>query len=164
MRYMPVFKLKRTSTDPSDAIIVTFAGRWLDAIHNHEIVSVFRKMGPTDFTPRVVYLYVAAPTSAIVARSRLRDYAHMAVSDALKVCKSGRLSEAELRDYAGSYKELIVMRLGDIEIAQHPISLKELADDFDYWPSSTFIPLSGTGVETLDRVGRFLPAKRKCVK
>lgn len=147
--------MKRTPTDSSNAIILTFDSRWRLPLTQGEIRVVFRKMGPTDFIPDTVYAYIASPDSAIVARAPILAYETLGIQDALDLADDGKLSRRELLEYVGEWKHLIVMRLGNLWVADTPITYAHLSEKYNYWPSSTFIPLSATGKNILDKLGKF---------
>ena len=60
------FSLKATPTDNSKSIILSFDSKWDAALHNNVVSVVFRKTGPTRFLPNYMYVYLNAPTSAII--------------------------------------------------------------------------------------------------
>lgn len=155
MRIQGPCTLKRCQGDTSDAIILTFDSRWREPIVSAQVRVVFRKMGPSDFTPNLMYIYIAAPDSAIVARSPITKYETLNLADALLLADDGKISRDALTEYARDRRQLIVMHLGEIAIAQSQITYLRLAEDFNFWPSSTFIPLSESGRRVLDKLGTF---------
>jgi len=149
------FKLKWSPTDPSNAIILSFAGENLDSIIAGRLSVVFRKMGPTAFTPDLVYAYVGSPTSAIVAKFQVESWNRQPLEIALRLAKQGHLTKEYLRSYANGQTDLIVITARSFQVAKHPLKLKKLTDDYDFWPSSTFMPLSATGTATIDHLASF---------
>ena len=147
--------------DESDAIIVTFHQQWRAPLLAGEIDVVFRKLGPRDFVPRLLYAYVSAPISAIIARAPIEAYHDLPLTEALRLSDRGAIEKEELRQYAAGWLRLIVMELGQISVASTPLSCKSLSAKYNYWPSSTFIPLSRTGVQTLDQLGQFRLVQKK---
>jgi predicted transcriptional regulator len=155
MRISGPSRLKRTPSDEADAIILTFNHRWEQMLTKGKIEVVFRKQGPSNFTPRLIYAYVSAPTSAIVCRMPVIAYSTMPVAKALEFADRGCIEVDELKSYAGASNSLIVMELGAILVARSPITCEYLSQHYNYWPSSTFIPLSKSGVAILDELGEF---------
>ncbi len=155
MRIRGPFKLKRKLDDESDAIVLTFNQRWLEPLTYGRVSVVFRKSGPTDFTPQLVYAYIAAPTSSIAFRMEITSYSSMPVEATFELADAGAISKSDLKSYAGSNHNLVVMRIGQIFVAELPITCDFLAQNFNFWPSSTYIPLSSAGVATLDELGHF---------
>lgn len=120
---------------------------------------VFRKHYPSRTQPRWIYAYCARPVSAIVARMPVKSVQHLPLDEAVKLCCRSMHTEDEIRKYAKSsyrdYSKLVVYEVGTIEYASNPISFQSIADDFGFWPSSSFIPLSSEGKRTLDRLAGF---------
>ena len=109
------FKLKWTSSDPSTAIMLTFAGYSLEPLLAGKLKVVFRKMGPSTFTPTVVYAYVSAPASAVVARFPVASWEKQPLATALRHAARGLVSEEYLRQYAHGYNDLLVITPGPIQ-------------------------------------------------
>lgn len=142
--------------------MLTFAGNSMEPLLAGQLDVVFRKMGPSMFTPSLVYAYVSAPSSAVVAKFSVISWERQPLKQALQQSVRGMLSEAYLRQYAQGYNELLVIRPGPIQVARTPVTLKLLSTEYEFWPSSTFMPLSGKGVATLDRLADFKrPTTRK---
>jgi hypothetical protein len=116
---------------------------------------VFRKQGPSGFTPKLIYAYVTAPTSAILCCAPIVAYDEMPVAKAVTLADRGCIDVSELKTYSGVNGKLIVMELGAILVAKSPITYEFLSKHYNYWPSSTFIPLSKSGVAILDELGGF---------
>jgi predicted transcriptional regulator len=152
------FELKRSPEDESNAILLTFDSRWRTSLVTGQVRVVFRKMGPKAFVPDLMYAYVASPDSAIVARMPITSYAAMPLKDAVQLADQGAISAEELIQYAHTWQELIVMHVGAVAVAKAPITYDYLAKEYNYWPSSTFIPLSRTGKTVLDKLGQFVLA------
>lgn len=147
--------LKRTSSDQADAMILSFNHRWYDLLSAGKIDVVFRKRGPQGFTPKLMYAYIATPMSAIAFRMAIKSYELMSVPNALTFTNRGCIESGELRRYAGTASELIVMTISQIFIATVPLTISFLSREYNFWPSATFVPVSHTGVTKLDEVGRF---------
>ncbi len=152
---MALFKLKATKTDRSRSIILSFHSKWYEAVQKGEFSVVFRKMGPIKFVPDLLYAYLTAPVSAIIARAEVTKYEHLPIEDALLLSRQGLLTKDEVRSYGLHYSHLFVFHLGQISISQSPVTMQHLVSNYDFWPSSTFIPLSGAGKETIDRLAGF---------
>jgi predicted transcriptional regulator len=116
---------------------------------------VFRKTGLRAFQPACLYAYLSAPTSAIVAKMSVTSYEYLDVEEAIQLAGKGQISIEELRAYATNYSKLLVYRIGKVYMAKHPATFQKLSSEYDFWPSSTFIPLSKTGATTLDRICSF---------
>ena len=151
------FHLKRTSTDQSDAILLTFSHKWCDLIRSDRVRAVFRKQGPLGFTPQLMYVYASAPTSAVIARMPIVSYEILPTAEAFTFADLGAIDVAELRQYGRTMDTLIVMKTGSVFVAESAITFAFMAKHFNFWPSSTFIPLSATGVKKLDDLGQFRP-------
>lgn len=162
MRVSGPCQLKRTVSDQSDAIILTFNQKWNELLTSGRIDVVFRKQGPNDFKPQLIYAYVASPISAIVCRAQITTYQQFPIAQAVEFASRGCIDVEELLRYSGSNSKIITMELGQVFVAASPISCKILSSRYNYWPSSTFIPLSKYGVSVLDELGDFEPiSKRK---
>ena len=155
MRITGPCKLKRTTADSSNAIIQSFSSKWQQPLLRGRVGVVFRKNGPS-FTPDLMYVYIAAPEKAIVARTPITKYTTMPLEEALLLADQGAIEATELATYAEPFKELVVMEIGQVARASKPITFKHLAENYNFYPSSTFIPLSQSGVDTLNKLGQFL--------
>jgi predicted transcriptional regulator len=163
MRIIGPCRLKRIPSDQADAVILTFNHRWEQTLLEKKLDIVFRKQGPSDFIPKLIYAYVSAPRSAIVCRMQIVAYDEMPIAKAVTFADRGCIDVPELKSYAGIDGKLIVMKLGVILAAKSPITFEYLSRNYNYWPSSTFIPLSKSGVAILDDLGEFstLPERIK---
>ena len=155
MRISGPSKLKRTPTDTSDAIMLTFNAKWQGPLLAGEVEVVFRKQGPRGFVPTLMYPYVAAPISAIVARIPIISYASVSAERAIELANRGSIDKDELRDYANGLDSLLVIELGPVAVAKYPITCSYMSEHFNFWPSSTYIPISATGMQRLDKLGQF---------
>lgn len=149
------FALKWNASDPSTAIILTFDDRWRQPLSAGDISAVFRKRCPSFFIPTIIYAYFAKPSSAIAARFPVISWERQPLAEAVGCAGKGRISPEELRSYAKGYDDLLVITIGQVEAAQSPVTHAYLCERYDYWPSSTFTPLSGTGVKTIDALAHF---------
>ena len=106
-----------------------------------------------------MYAYLTRPVSGIVAKIPVLSVERMRVDEAVKLAEQSMHTEQEIRDYCGSmgclFRELFVYRIGKVQYGERKIKLRNLVDTFDFWPSSTFIPLSHEGCKTLDELGGF---------
>jgi len=152
---MPRFSLKWTEDDPSRAIILTFHSAWESRIRDGLFRAIFRKMGPRQIEPDTLYAYVARPLSAIIARMSINENVFVPVKQALELSDEGAISKSDLERYAIGYSELLVYRIRQIDLASKPVDYETLAQQYGYFPSSTFIPLSGSGQKVLDSLGGF---------
>ncbi len=155
MRISGPSTLKRSPTDTSDAMMLTFNAKWQGPLLAGEVEVVFRKQGPRGFVPTLMYTYMAAPISAIVARIPISSYAYVATEKAIELADRGSIDSDELRDYAKGLGSLLVMELGRVAVAKYPITYSYMSEHFNFWPSSTYIPLSATGIQLLDELGQF---------
>jgi predicted transcriptional regulator len=160
MRIHGPCRLKRTATDQANAIILTFSHRWCEPLLEGKVHVVFRKQGPRGFSPELMYVYASAPASAIIARVPIVSYQTMSMTESLSLASRGCIDLAELRSYGRSVDELVVMKIGSVSVARTPVACALLADKYNFWPSSTFIPLSATGVKVLDTLGQFRVATK----
>lgn len=149
------FKLKWTPDDPSTAIMLTFSGDAQEPLLEGKLEVLFRKMGPQSFKPTLVYAYVSAPASAIVAKFEVDSWEREPVDVAISLASKGLVSEDYLRSYSKGYSDLLVIKPGPIQVADTPITLKQMSNAYEFWPSSTFMPLSANGIQTLNRLGNF---------
>ena len=154
------FQLKRTPADAADAILQTFNHKWCDPLLAGRVHVVFRKQGPTNFTPTLMYVYASAPVSAIVARAPILSYEKLPTAEVMELTQRGAIAPEELESYCRLRDTLVVMGIGQVSAAKSPITFSFLAEHYNFWPSSTFIPLSASGVKTLDRLGQFRVLKK----
>ena len=152
---MAKFKLRWTHDDPSDAIILTYHSSWEKKILQAAFSVELRKTGPTNLMPDCMYAYVTDPVRAIIARMSVTEFGHMSIAEALKESSHTLFSEHELRRYAAGRVGLYYSRLGPVRIAKTRITFQHLSQEYDYWPSSNFFPLSETGKTVLDSLGEF---------
>ena len=156
---MKDFKLRAASRDECESMILTFHGKWHLPLVKGEISVVFRKKGPTWFSPTHLYAYMSKPVKGIVARMPVAKYEFVPIESALEVASRGKIGKEELRAYAADYVNLLLIGIGPVAPAKSLISFELLAREYDFWPSSTFMPLSKSGMDVLDRLGDFVVPK-----
>ena len=135
------------------AIILPFESRWHDPVINGEVKAVFRKKGPSSkASPGWAYAYFGSPLSAICAKCEISEILRLTVSDALKYAKAGKLTEQELKHYAGDSEGLCVFRIGKVIVPKHAVGMAELFKRFGFRPTPSFVALSEDGIQLLDDV------------
>jgi len=154
------FKLKAGSRETGEGIILAFHSKWLVPLLDDDVGVVFRKMGPTWFSPKVVFAYLSAPISSIVARMSVTKYEFVPTETALACAERGKIEKEELRAYASGYSQLLLIEVAQVAKAETPITCAKLSSDYDYSPSSTFIPLAKEGIDTLNALGHFTPIEK----
>jgi len=152
---MASFTLSPVSGDEAAGVICSFDSRWHDAIHDGTVKVVFRKKRLTGSPPEWLYVYLATPISSITAKAQIESAEVMPLMDAIKLAGEGNISAEELRKYAGTAKELFVMRIGNVAIAREPQSSEVLGRKFSFFPSPNFMRVSREGVKTLDELACF---------
>lgn len=153
-------KMAEGNTDPT-AIILSFDSKWLDPIRSGAFSCVFRKMGPATFVPNLLYAYLARPVSAIVARMMVIGHREVSIAEAENLAPQAMLTSQAIRDYANKNLSLVVYDIGPMALARTPITLATLKDEYDFWPSSNYIPLAPHGTTLLDRLGNFTEGTSK---
>ncbi len=134
------------------AIILPFQSRWLDSVTKGQVKAVFRKKGPNaKANPLWIYAYFGAPVSAICAKLKIAKVSHLPVDKAVQFCEKAMLTEAQLRKYAGDVEQLCVFELGECSVPEELLGMEELARRFGFQPTPSFIALSQSGWEQLDR-------------
>lgn len=155
MRVSGPSTLKCRPDENCDAIVLAFNQKWNDPLLAGKIKVVFRKQGPHCFTPSLMYAYITAPISAIIARMPIISHTSMPTEKAILLATRGDIDVEELRHYAKDLDNLLVTEIGQIAVAKRPITLSYMSANFNFWPSSSFIPLSASGARTLDKLGQF---------
>jgi predicted transcriptional regulator len=141
-----MFTLKAVDeSDGSQSILVPFDHKWETALRDNHIGVVFRKRGPKAFTPDSIFVYIGAPSSLLIGQLKVQKFAFLPVSEALALSTSGGITEADLRKYAGEYKELAVFKVGAFEAASTPLALSKLASSYGFYPPQSFLRLSESG-------------------
>ncbi len=139
--------------DASDAIVVSFESRWIEALSRQKVKVVFRKRGPKHTTPIWMYVYIGAPESSIIGRARIKHCEQQGIDAALRKCKDGHISESDLRQYAGRYSELFVFTIGPVELWRNPLNLATLRE-LRFTPPQSFLVLSKEGKKRLDKLAK----------
>lgn len=137
-----------------DAIILSFHSHWAKSIASGEVSAVFRKKGPKRRTPKWMYAYFSIPLSAIAAKLVVKNVEFLPIDKAVAHSKAGMLSEKQVREYADDGEGLFVYHLGRVVNAMQPIALERLVQQFGFWPSANYIPVSDLGVQQLDALLR----------
>ncbi len=156
---MAHFEWRRTKDDPGKAIILSFSGHWYEPLRTGKLSVVFRKMAPR-FELDWIYAYLAAPIKAIVARARVTRCEHIDVDMAVALADCGAIAPDELRAYAKRWSQLWVLHIGEIEMAQSPVAYETLRNEYGYYQSSTYTPLSASGTAALDALARFTGSRK----
>jgi predicted transcriptional regulator len=155
-------ELKMTSADDaSRAILVSFASKWLDTLVRNEVAVVFRKRGPRHISPNWMYIYLAAPKSAVVGRARIHSLDWLPCEEAFALAADGKIDPDELRRYAVGYDSLAVFRIGQLEIAHPKLTFAELSSQFGFSPPQSFFVLSESGQRHLDKLAGFETIQQK---
>ena len=145
--------LRRNSAEEdSEAVVVSFAMKWLNSLKANDISVVFRKRGPTQILPKWIYAYVASPLSAMVGRTPVESCRRLPVKECLKLADAGKIAVSDLEEYADGYLELVVYRIG--EFVEAEMSYLDLSKTFGFKPPQSFFYLSLKGKLELDsRIG-----------
>ena len=154
---MGTFKLAPKDHESVAGLICSFDSHWREPIQEGLVKVVFRKKKLVRSIPEWLYAYMNSPVSSITARMRIAEASVMATSEAIDLAAEGDIPAESLRSYAGSYAELFVFRVKDVEVAKVPISKSILASKYAFCPTPNFIHISERGVETLDALGQFEP-------
>lgn len=147
------FKFKPTSDEKATSIIMAFSSRWLDDMKKDAFSVVFRKAFPKSLPVEWIYAYLSAPVSAVAARMRVKAWTYEDLGDAVTHASKSLLSETDIREYAKGYGGLTVIAVHAIEMAEPRLNLRTLEAEFDFWPSSTYQPISSAGKEKFDEMG-----------
>lgn len=134
----------------SDAIVVSFDARWIEALRASAVSLVFRKRGPRALIPRWIYVYVGSPHSLILGRFPIHRYEQLPVDDALKRADEAGLSREELTQYLTDYDSVATFSVGALEPAPCPRPLAQLQSAYSFSPPQSFLVLSKDGQRTLD--------------
>ena len=145
--------LKAQDSDSfSDAIVVSFDGRWLDKLRSGAVSLVFRKRGPKALVPRWIYVYVGSPHSFILGRLPVLKYERLPLDAALKRAPHAGLSREELALYLFNYDSVAAFTVRALELARSARSLSYLRSSFSFSPPQSFLVLSKDGQRELDVV------------
>jgi hypothetical protein len=155
-----IFALKWAENDPSEAIILSFHSKWRLHLIQGAVSVVFRKMGPSHFSPKTIYAYFGSPIATLDARITVQQASRAPVDEAVNFAGQGLLTPDELRQYAELWSDLLVYQIGDILVAENTIPYSLLQDKYNFYVSSTYTPLSGTGVKVIESLGKFRPPKQ----
>jgi predicted transcriptional regulator len=153
------FALKKLRDETGDSVIVSFSARWAVPMQQNGFSVVYRKHRPAKMETHWMYAYCSRPVSAIVARMPVKSVTDMSIDEAIALSDRSMHSRQEILNYTKSafrdYTSLVVYEIGAIEYSACPIPLRLLIEKYDYWPSSSFIPISDEGKRILDKLGQF---------
>jgi predicted transcriptional regulator len=140
----------RTSTS---SIVVSFDSRWYELLRQGKLRAIIRKRGPKKIKPECIYVYVNSPVSALVARLPIRKFEWRNSANA-RLCQETALKPEEITAYAGG-EQFAVFYVGQPELAQPRVPLRELASKLGFVPPQSFFVVSSSGKEQLDALGNF---------
>jgi predicted transcriptional regulator len=139
----------------SDAIVVSFAPGWHQAIIDRTFTAVIRKRVPRELSPKWLYFHVNAPVSAIVAKAEISSLVRVSLQEAVGLRDQLALTEAEITDYFGGYKEVGCYKLGAITFPARPVTTTDLREKLLYTPPQNYVNLSRAAKAIVDRLAGF---------
>ena len=147
--------------DGSSSILIPFDQKWEEPIREQRILVVFRKRGPKTVSPECIFVYIGSPKSSLIGRFQVETFSFLPLENAVKLATSGGLTEADLRAYAGDYRDLAVFKVKAFEPASTPLSLSQLSSDYGFYPPQSFLRLSEQGRMVLnDAIGFSRPRSK----
>jgi predicted transcriptional regulator len=155
-------QLKATTNDEaSEGIVVSFDAKWGEILQNTRVTRVFRKRAPRNVAPRFIYIYIAAPVSALIGRCDVSSLDWLPTKEAIAHSSDGAISEDELRRYPSEYDTLAVYTVGPIQVCRAPLSFSLLREQFAFSPPQSFFVLSQSGQKNLDGIAGFAKCSHK---
>lgn len=134
---------------------MSFASKWLVPLLSNEVSVVFRKRRPCNITPEWLYIYIGAPTSALIGRARIYSLTSLPSAEALLLATEGKIDIDELAAYAMGYDSLAIFRIGTLETPRSRLKLSDLFAQFGFSPPQSFFVLSKSGHINLDSAAGF---------
>lgn len=150
----------RNPKDESEAIVVSFDARWLEAIRSKRFSRVLRKRVPQSFCPQWMYIYVYSPTSLIVARASIANISSVSLVEALAHKQELCLSETEIERYFAGAKAVGLYKLGLVELARTHLTLTWLRQHMIFHPPQSFFTLKDEAKTIIDRSAGFSHPKQ----
>lgn len=141
--------------ETSSGIVVSFDAKWLELILADRFRKVLRKRVPVSTRPEWIYIYVNAPTSALVAKSAIKSIGEIGLADAIKTSKDLCLTESQIRFYFSDSMRVGMYTLGRVHVADTPLNLTELRSKMVFHPPQSFLFLSLQAKETIDVCAQF---------
>jgi predicted transcriptional regulator len=147
----PIIAKAKNPKDESEAIVVSFDARWLEAIRSKQFSSALRKRVPQSFRPRWMYIYVNSPASVILARASVVNISSVPLVEALAHQQELCLSEKEIERYSAGAKAVGLYKLGSIELARTHLTLTWLRQHMVFHPPQSFFALKDEAKTIIDR-------------
>jgi len=147
--------------DASEAIVMSFEAQWAEPIKQQKVHCVFRKRAPRHLTPRLMYIYIGSPLSAIIGRCLIVSIELRKSAHAFALAGQGHISLEKLKQYAAHYDSLAVYTIKPIELCKSPLLYPLLRTTFSFSPPQTFFVLSRRGQAELDTLAGFSQRKSR---
>jgi len=142
-----------TDTIEKKSVIYPFKGKWLDALSNGSVRVFFRKRYPR-LLPSRVYLYIGAPTSAIIGWSPIIEIEKMSTQNAMKLAEAGAIEESELSEYLNTSSSVGVLSISTPHLYARPLTVPEIRTVFNFYPPQNFIQITPEISDKLDFLGK----------
>lgn len=141
----------------SNAIVVSFAAAWYEAIRDLSFSAVIRKRVPKTVNPDWLYFHVNAPVGAICARAPIKKVSEVSLAAAKRLSKVLNLSPNAIDDYVGDSESIGCYDIGPIVLAMTPVKIETLRKHLTYYPPQSFFILSLEGKQIVDELAGFRP-------
>jgi len=139
------------ASEQEGSVVYSFKGKWLEPITSGRVKVFFRKRVPLS-RPRRVYLYVCAPTSAIVGWAEVVDLKRISSTDALNMASDGAIDIHELKKYLENTDSVGVIRIGFPNLFSSAITAAEVCSIFNFHPPQNFFQISSDDASKLDEL------------
>jgi predicted transcriptional regulator len=147
----------QSATERSGDILLSFSAGWLDALRSKIPKYIFRRRVPALFVPRRVFVYIAAPNSEIIGFFTIKEIQHITLADALNRSVGAMMNVDEIKRYFCGYGSIGCFCTESNVLFKEPIRLSELREQFNFFPPQSFVALSGSSSDWIDKRGQPMP-------
>lgn len=153
---MPLPNAKaQTPTERTEAIVVSFSAKWLEAIVSKRTRAVIRKRVPASSPAQWMYFYVNTPVGAIVARGSLAAVKVATEREVYDMSDDLCLSHDDIDRYMDGQNTIGLYTIAQIELPGSPVGLLEVRKRLSFNPPQSFLFLSTHGKSVIDEISGF---------
>jgi predicted transcriptional regulator len=126
----------------SGDILVSFDSKWLDRLRGGAVERIVRRRYPKSFSPRRMYLYVAAPHSELIGFVYVNALHTIVLNEGIRLLTKTGLTRDELESYFTGYENLGCYAVSPTTLLKPALSLEALRAGSGFSPPQNFVALS----------------------
>lgn len=144
-----------TSSEQSDAIVVSFGAEWYEHLLAQDFSVVIRKRVPGNTAFKWLYFHINSPVGAICARAAIKRIVSITKQEAIRKAKLINLSSDDITSYLGNRQHIGCYEIGTIEFPAKSITAAQINSELYYFPPQSFFIVSKNAKSIIDHMAGF---------